>query len=221
MKIENLIRTHPYLIDDEGKLNCRRLGDHSHAIVLIFKECDINNIKDTVQQNMEEYCTQRKIPKYEIKIYEGNPLDTAASIRVKVRNPDPNADATYYSDFGEVEKMARKQGFDLIDYKTLNCFLPAAEEYYRAKKKKKSSQPLFFYLHPEEKNRAAPQYSILTKNYTKPTNLNENVQLILDNFPIEKAKEVKLEATKISTDKAEPKKKKRNPIKQEDPRTHL
>jgi len=199
MEIENLLRTHPYLKDSDGKINCRRLGDQNQAILLLFNEnCDINIIKETIQQKMMEVSTQLKLPKLIIKVFEGNPLDTAGTIKVKVKNPDPNADKIYYQDFGEVENVVRKQGYDHIDYKSLYCFLPAAEEYYRIKKKKKEKQQFYFYLDPNEKNRAAPQYFIITKEYSKPANLQETLMLILHKFPInnnEEPKDIKSPAT--------------------------
>jgi len=80
----------------------------------------------------------------------------------------------------------------------LYCFLPAAEQYYRIKKKKKEKQQFYFYLDPNEKNRAAPQYFIITKEYSKPANLQETLMLILHKFPInnnEEPKDIKSPAT--------------------------
>jgi len=67
---------------------------------------------------------------------------------------------------------------------------------------KKRKRLSYFYLHPAEKNRAAPQYSILTTDYAKPTDMEKNLEQCLLHFPIEKRikKETKIkEEPKIQT----------------------
>jgi len=107
LDIEKLIGTHSYMRDSQGKANFRRLG--KQALILLKQGSDINEIKDIITTNMEKLVTEKKIPKYKVHVFEGNPLDTYSTIKVKVKNPDPKADKTYYQDFGEVDKVIRSE----------------------------------------------------------------------------------------------------------------
>ena len=134
---EKMIRIHSYLVDNKGRINFREVG--FQRLMLLFKNCNIKEIREEIQLSMEQLCLKNNWPKYSIDIYEGDPLN-GNNINVEVKNPDPEADRQYYEDFGEVLRVERIKGRDHICFKSLNDFLPAIERYYKLKKKKKGKK---------------------------------------------------------------------------------
>jgi len=213
--IGDLLNSFPFSKDDSGKVNVRWLGDSS-VLILLHNSCDPKVVLNKLHLNMEK-AEKRNIPKYKIAIFEGNPLSSSSIIKVAVRNPDPCANKEYYGDFGEVIQLTRKSGRDEVLFNKLSPILPVMHSYNSLKYGTKPKISLFFFLHPEEENKAMPQFCIKTKNYTKPENLDQCLAEILQKFPFPNLG--KKESQKAETQNAESQKeqkKKTNKAKKKD-----
>jgi len=67
----------------------------------------------------------------------------------------------------------------------MSPILTAMELYYKIKKEKKGKKAIPFFLDPQQKNKAAPQYKITTRNYTIPIQTKDLLNVILQRYPIE------------------------------------
>jgi hypothetical protein len=183
-EVDGLKDNHPYLFDKKGRPNLREMGDNQH-ILLFKKDCEIQAIKEKIEESYERLKKQNKWPKYHITIFKGNPLDSQHHITVKVINPLPNSKKEDYMGLGELESWEKINGEDQLHFKTISPILTAMEQYYKIKKEKKGKKAIPFFLDPIQKNKAAPQYKITTKNFNVPPQTKDLLNVILENFPIQ------------------------------------
>jgi len=181
--IENFSENYPHLIDSNGCLKLRKIG--KYAYILIFKKnCDIEELRNKAENSMKILLKERKIRnELVIKVYDGLPLDTTKHIVVEVTNPNPKAEEKDYKVYGEILKFADSKGKHIITYSSINNFLPALEQYYKEKKNIWKKRDFSFYIDPNEENKAAPQYRILTKKYAKPSTTFA-VQKLKEKYPL-------------------------------------
>lgn len=186
--IPNFKEMYPMMLDDKGNLNRRKPGKYNRAFLIIFPEkCDIVEMLKQAQKSLKNLKETKKIPDskgIQIRIYDGNPLNSEKIIKVTVLNPDPNADTDYYKRYGELVKKQRKKGIDLLLYRSLKRTLPAAEMYTKWRDNK-TKLNVWFYLDPKAENKAAPMYKIVTKKYNIPEKTQELFDILKKKYPKE------------------------------------
>jgi hypothetical protein len=186
--IDNFDNNFPHLFDTNGGLNVRYTGRDKNNFLLIFRDdVDIEKILSLIKESSNSKKNKKLLKlangeSYSFSVYQGvSPLDARTNIRVTVQNPDPEADKTYYQDFGDIVNCKRRNGTDHITYKTLKPILPALKEHQRWRKAQKGN--VFFFLDPNEENKAAPLYSITTKLFKLPKGFDAALEIIKSKYP--------------------------------------
>jgi len=171
-----------YLFDKRGNLNFREFGEEKKEIILLFdKKTDLQKICAEAKSSFSK--CKKQLPKgiiYVFEPFEGNPLNSNTNFsKIKIKNPDPSANEEYYSSFGDVSNLERRKGVDFVTFKSLKPFLPVVEDHAKWRKKKKS----WFFLNPDEKNKASPQFCILKRNYKQNNEHEELFSFLQKKFP--------------------------------------
>lgn len=202
IKIEKYSGMKEYLVDKEENVQVRTFNNKKGTYIVILKssDCietiieDLNKCRDSLNKGKELNlsCSFSK--------YDGNPLDTTEIIKVEIQNPIPMSNADTYAKLGKVIHVQNKKGKDIVIFSSVEEFLLIRKEYEIRKKKLRNSRNVYFQLNPNEMNKAAPIYCIITRNCKRPNNFEELIEAFTKKYPFKNQVETfkaPLETSKI------------------------